>query len=72
MAKRFRLLLQSDYEVDPNSIRMVLTVHPNDYNEVSAMLREGFVLKGSPSSVDAAEWATVESLPPASVETSEG
>lgn len=60
--KRFELLLQSDYEVDPN--RIVLTVHPNHYNEVAAMLRQGLVLKGEPQTVDADEWSEVELLAP--------
>src|SRR3954463_1125386 len=58
--KRFQLLLQSDYEVDPS--RIVLTVHPNDYNAVAAMIREGLVLKGEPQTIDAVEWAAVELL----------
>jgi hypothetical protein len=60
--RRLQLLLQSDYEVDPN--RIVLTVHPNEYNAVAAMIREGLLLKGEPQTVDAEEWAEVELLPP--------
>lgn len=54
------LLLQSDYEVEPN--RIVVTVHPNHYNEVAAMIRKGLVIKGEPQTVDALEVSTVELL----------
>lgn len=60
MPTRFELLLQSDYEVDPG--RVVLTVHPNHYNEVAAMLREGLTLKGRPQAVDAPEWVEIALL----------
>jgi hypothetical protein len=58
---KFQLLLQSDYEVDPNHV--VLTVHPNHYNEVAEMIRAGLVLKGEPQAIDAEEWAEVGLLP---------
>jgi hypothetical protein len=68
MPKRFELLLQSDSEVDPD--RIVLTVHPNHYNEVAAMIRAGLLLKGEPQAIDAEEWAEVRLLaaPAASTE----
>lgn len=45
-----RLVLQSDYEVSPNSL--LILCHPNDYNKTKEMLERGVILKAQPEIVD--------------------
>jgi hypothetical protein len=54
------LELKSDYEVDPG--RLLILVHPNDYNRLNKALQAGLVLWAKPQTVDAPEVIEVRAL----------